>query len=559
MKIIFFKRIDLKLMIPLVICSCGLSSQDLNKAIRLFQEEQFNTSKKYMISLNKQYPADAKVCYYLGSAYLRNNQPDSAEVLFRKGLELNPNEPLNFAGMGGIELNKGNHDEAVRNFDKVKKLSPKSSIPILEVVYACIYGTVKDSFNAEKFLSLANEVNPKDPALQLATGDYYLIIMQLGNAANAYERTLYYDQNSYIAYVKLGKIYTEAKNYGEALKAFSNAIKIDSTGLLVYRYLGDLYYTHGQYQEAKICYQKYLAHGEVTPPIEERYAYILFFNKDYEECEKALDRLISGNPNNPVLFRLEAYISYETEKYPEGLQYVEKFLNIQDTGKILVTDHLYYGRLLIKNQQDSLGLIQLIKATELDSTKTETFEEIAKQFSRMKKHEQAIYWYTRFLNSKTNNKDNVYYQIGREYYMWAEDTTVVADSTSMLALYNCADSSFTRVIELKPESYLGYLFRARTRARVDPETTTGLAKADYEKTLSILEPGDKVKNKKYLIECYRYLAFYFYMMNERGIAISDQNGISNIENSIYYWKKIIELEPQDAQSLTAIDNLEKMK
>jgi tetratricopeptide (TPR) repeat protein len=143
--------------------------------------------------------------------------------------------------------------------------------------------------------------------------------------------------------------------------------------------------------------------------------------------------------------------------------------------------------------------------------------------------------------------------------MWAGDTTIMADSITRLELYKEADSSFTKLIELKPESYLGYLFRARTLARIDPETKTGLAKADYEKTLSILEPGDKEKNKKYLIECYRYLAFYFYMMNENGMQQSDPNVPSNIESSLFYWKKILELEPQDVQALTAIDNLEKMK
>jgi tetratricopeptide (TPR) repeat protein len=582
MKLLIKNRIVSGMVIFLVFCSFLLSAQDFKKAIQLFQDEQINTAKKYMVDLSKQYPKDAKVYYYLGKAYIKTNNSDSAELSFRKGLEVNPYELLNYAGMGGIELNKGNQEGAIANFEKVKKV--KSSLTLLEVVYACMSGKVQDRFNAEKFLDLANDVNSKDPYLHLTTGDYYLQLKNPGNAANAYERTLYFDPKSYIAYVKLGKIYADAKNYPEALKAYSNALKIDSTGLLVYRYLGDLYYTHGQYPEAKLCYQKYLAHGEVTPAIEERYAYILFFNKNYEECEKSLDKLILMYPIDPVLFRLKAYINYETEKYPEGLQYIEKFLSIQDTGKILVTDHLYYGRLLIKNQQDSLGLIQLIKATELDSTKTETFEEIAKQYSKMKKHKPAIYWYKKLMNSKAgNNVDNIYYQIGREYYMWAGDTaslaitpslvdsllhtdstaiaipSAIADSLARLELYKVADSSFSKLIALKPDSYLGYLFRARTRARLDPETSTGLARTDYEKTLSILEPGDKEKSKKYLIECYRYLAFYFYMMNENGIKQSDPNAPSNIESSLFYWKKILELEPQDAQALTAIDNINKLK
>jgi tetratricopeptide (TPR) repeat protein len=560
MKTRFENKIAFGMIAFLMLCSNLLSSQDLNTAKRLLQEEQFNTAKTYMIVLSKQYPKDAKVLYYLGLAYLKTNQPDSAEISWRKGREINPNEPLNYAGIGGIELSKGNHEEANKNFEKVRKLSSKSNIPLLEVVYACMTGPVQDLINAKKFLDLANEVNSKEPYLHLSMGDYYLQLKKAGDAANAYERALFYDPKSYIAYVKLGKLYSDAKNYyPDALKAFSNAIKIDSTRLLVYRYLGDLYYSYGQYKEAKFCYQKYLIHGEVTPIIEERYSFILFFDKDYEECNSLIDKLVTTDSNNPVLFRLKAYTDYETEKYADGLHNIEKFFSIQDTGKILVTDHIYFGRLLIKNQKDSLGLVELIKATEMDSTKTDMYEEIAKQFSKMKNHEPAVFWYSRLLKSKPENVDNIDYLIGREYYIWAGDTAVMIDSTARLELYKQADSSFSRLIELKPDSYLGYLFRARSRARLDPETITGFARTDYEKTLSILEPGDKVKNKKYLIECYRYLAYYFYMMNEKGIQQSDPNAQSNIESSLYYWKKILELEPQDVQALTAIDNLEKTK
>jgi tetratricopeptide (TPR) repeat protein len=536
-----------------------LVSQDIKPAIRLLQEEQLNSAKSYLEDLSVKYPLDAVVSYYLGVAYLRSHLPDSAELAFRKGLELNPSEPLNYAGLGGIDLIHGNKENAVKNFEKVKKLAVKKISPLLEVVNACKNDTILDSFNSEKFIGLAGDINSKDPNLHIVSGDYYVVGRDYGKAANAYERAIYYDPNSYIAYVKLGRIYGEAKNYGESLKALLNAIKIDSNGLLVYRYLGDLYYTYGQYNEAKFSYEKYLERGEITSAIEERYAYILFFSKNYEECDTALDKLIAMNPDNPVLYRLKAYVSFETEKYPEGLQYIDKFFRVQDTGKIIATDYIYYGRLLIRNQQDSLGLIELVKAAEMDSLKTETFEEIAKQYSKLKQHEPAVYWFKRLLEVKAENVENTWYQVGREYYMWAQDTITVTDSIERIAIYSQADTAFTKLIEFKPDSYLGYLFRARSRARLDPETTTGLAKEDYEKALSVLETGDTLKNKNYLIECYRYLAFYFYMLNEKGIKANEQTGISNIESSLIYWRKILALEPTDVQALTAIDNLEKMK
>jgi tetratricopeptide (TPR) repeat protein len=137
----------------------------------------------------------------------------------------------------------------------------------------------------------------------------------------------------------------------------------------------------------------------------------------------------------------------------------------------------------------------------------------------------------------------------------AEDTLAGYDSLQRISYYNQADSNFKLVTELSPESYVGFIWRGRVHSRLDPETSIGLAKPDYEQALAIIEKGDASKTPKLLIECYRYLAFYYYLEADKLKPTEPEQAQFNMDNSINYWEKILALDPADAQAMTALENL----
>jgi tetratricopeptide (TPR) repeat protein len=93
-----------------------------------------------------------------------------------------------------------------------------------------------------------------------------------------------------------------------------------------------------------------------------------------------------------------------------------------------------------------------------------------------------------------------------------------------------------------PNSYLGPFWRARANSSIDKETTLGLAKPYYEKSLEILVK-DSVKYKKELSEIYNYLGFYYYVKEDK-------------QNSLDNWKKLLELDPENQKALEVIKSLE---
>ncbi len=111
---------------------------------------------------------------------------------------------------------------------------------------------------------------------------------------------------------------------------------------------------------------------------------------------------------------------------------------------------------------------------------------------------------------------------------------------------------------VSPDSYIGFIWDGRVLSRLDPETTLGLAKPSYEKAMVLLEAGDISKTTKLLIECYRYFAFYHYVLADKLLQTNAAEAKTEMTNSINYWTKILNLDPSDQQAQTALQNLQKM-
>jgi tetratricopeptide (TPR) repeat protein len=279
-----------------------------------------------------------------------------------------------------------------------------------------------------------------------------------------------------------------------------------------------------------------------------RYITILYFNKEYEKANNLISPVLAKDPSNVVMLRLKGYISYELKKYPDGLAAMSKFFSIRsesDTNKITSTDYEYYGKLFSRNGNDSLAIVNYKKALDIDPSKSGLLEEISKSYEKQKKYLQAVEYYKKFITAKSGDVASaIYFNMGKDLLLIANDKTIASDSLQHIKYLFLADSSFSKVIEMSPNSYLGYLWHARVAAALDPETIQGLAKPDYEKELSILEQKtDKEKYKADMIEGYRYMGYY--TMNEAKNA------------SLNYWQKVLDLDPENDVAKQAIDALNK--
>ena len=109
-----------------------------------------------------------------------------------------------------------------------------------------------------------------------------------------------------------------------------------------------------------------------------------------------------------------------------------------------------------------------------------------------------------------------------------------------------ADSVFGKYMAKYPEQGFGYYWQAKSRALQDKDMSLGLAVPVYEKLIEVLQKDTtEVNYKKWMVEAYGYLAAY------------QVNTQKNFAAAIDYFKKVLDIDPENADAKKYIAMLEK--
>jgi tetratricopeptide (TPR) repeat protein len=560
----------LGLLFSVFIC---FAQQNTNQGLSYLDDLQFHKARNFFLQQLKTSPNDVRSNCSLGDTYLFLQLPDSAKLLYQKALNLDPKSPMPLIGLGKVALMQGDKTGQLDYFEKARKMDKKNPEVYYEIAQGCFAFAKKDTATGFRFLTQGIELNSKYARFHIAYGDYETLGHRYGAATNAYERALFFDPKSALAYRKLGVLHTLARANRDALNALAKSIELNSDQVLVYKNLGDLYYSLGRFAEAEKNYDIYIGRAEVSDDDKERYAIILFFNKKYTEAANLLEVVMKQNSDESVLLRIRGYIAYETGDYAKGVESMSKFFKLHDPEKNIASDYLYYGRLLQKSGKDTLAIENYLKALVADSSKTEIYDDLAKLYASNKMHIEAAGAYMKMIANGAD-KVNTYFSIGKEYYFQGEIFRMKYDSLSLLQknsnipftdstsvndskrlYFQKADSAFTMVTTLNDKYAGGFIWRGRMNSLLDPEAENSMAKEAYEKALAILEPGDPTKNRRTMIECYKYLGSYYFLNSERIVKTDKKQSEILKQTSIDFFRKILSIDPADAQALEVFKKL----
>jgi cytochrome c-type biogenesis protein CcmH/NrfG len=551
-----------------IIASClafnyGALAQNDN-AMRWLEMQQYNKAKAAFIS-NLRTNNSAANWYFLGKIYSIQHNSDSARLCFSKVALADPKSNLGPVGQALIENMEGNKAQSLLSLDKVQKTatSAKDVTSLIEIADARYMAG--DTIKWVDVLTTASNVDRKNPKPYIAAGkiysklgENYLQVSFNGLASGRFEQAIYYDAANSEAQTYLANIYVRARNYQDAETILNKVIAKDSLYIPALKDLGELEYTLGKFDNASKAYGKYIQIAEYSSKDLSRYITILYFNKEYAKANTLITTVLKTDPSNPVMLRLKGYTSFELESFPEGLDAMNRFFALRsakDTSKIIATDYEYYGKLLSRSGSDSLGIINLKKSLEMDSTKTDLLKDIALAYEKQKKNLQAVEYYEKFIAARNNNvASSIYFSIGKDMLVLANEVAGTADSVQGPVYLVHADSAFSKVIATAPNSPLGYLWRARARAGLDPTTTLGLAKDDYQKALEILElRNDNQKYKNDLMESYRYMGYYNYLKYDAAKTAKDDVAREQAKtDSMAFWQKVLGLDPENDIAKKAI-------
>ena len=516
---LIYRKAMLAILATLCFILPNASAQSLEKGLHLIEMDQYHNAAVVFKELTKQNPTNADMWYYLGVCYSEIGNADSASMAFNAGLLADPKNPVNIAGQGIVQHLKKNDVQAKALFVAAAKLKqkkyPNGLASILKGYVICQYPM--DEFITTVYKD-AQENNPKDPNIHLNWGKILYNAKEYGGASLAYQRALIYDEKNIQAHYLLGQMYNAARNSQAALVEIDAALALDPSYVPAIREKGDAYYVLKKYQEAATWYAKYIQLTEETVFSMTRYAYVLFYNKNYEKAHEIITKILKLEPNNTVMLRLMGWVAYETNKDADGVNAMSKFFQIRkdSTSEIFPKDYEYYAKLLSRTNQDSLAIIYFNKTLAVDSTnKKEYIDNIGELYLKQKNYVDAAQYFEKSQKFRTGIDGRLQAKIGG-IYRSAALLLIPADSLqkiaflanpspAFLSLIVKADSAFSRVCQSNPNSPVGYIARARLTNLEDPDGTKGLSKPFYEKTLEVAQANKPEENKSVIIESLQYI------------------------------------------------------
>jgi tetratricopeptide (TPR) repeat protein len=531
-----------------------LVAQNLESAKFYTLCERFEDAQNAFETLLKAQPANGDVYFYYGENFLYEYFSDTvygsaeaaaaeAQRLFQKGIVADSNNPICYVGMGKVELMLKNFSKAEMYFAKAQSKFPgktnksstvtpeKQALTLAKIAESYILIQRKKNISkALPILEKAVELDPKSAEIYLIYGDAYLENNDGSSAIAQYKMAQELNQKSPSAKLRLGNLWIRAKFWEEAIKYYKEAIDIDSTFAPAYLELGKLYSKASQLDKSLFYFKKY---DEMSTNISAKIKYVnvLVESKKYDEAIKKLDEISKSDTSRNDLNRAYAYCYFETGKYDKALSSIQKFFKNSTPEKLKVTDYSYKGKILSKNNKDSLAIIDFNIAYTMDTSNYDVLSDIAASYNKMKKYKDAAYYYELKLSKPTDKPryaDN--YKYGMVKYNLGQTDKNIND-------WKKSDSTFKIITEGKPDFMNGkaFFYRAIINSMIDTLNNTQDAKPLFEKYITF-GIADTVKNKTELINCYDYLAYQY-------------SKIKDYCNARFYWNKIVFLDPNNKKAL----------
>jgi predicted Zn-dependent protease len=410
----------------------------------------------------------------------------------------------------------------------------------------------------EKALNTAEKAGKNSPLVPMQRGDVLKDKEDVGGAAGEYEQAINLNASYLVPYIKAAQIYADI-NPSFAIEKLTTVLEIDSTYPLTNRYLARAYYNVGHYARAISIHENSFnvnvsGIGELTD-----YAAALFFSQRYDEATALINQGLLKDPRNFVLNRLRMYSALETQDYVNGLAIADKFFSLPiENNKYIPRDYTTYGDILAFNKSLDKALEQYAKGIETSSEKLEQYKKIGEQLNKAGYPGNGAEYYNMYIEAMEGQADTKdYYTMGT--YLYRAATTIVRDTTvdslyaagKMTEYLIKADTTFGVITERMPDNTLGFLYRARVNASLDPETAKGLAKPHYEALLALIlvkeEPAKAYRRE--LLEIYQYLSYYYYLQFDANGKDADKAQV------IAYSNKILEINPNNAIAKQLIEAL----
>ena len=487
-------------------------AQSVQDGINFVDSQKYAKAKQNFTDLINQNPKDASNFFYLGNIYLTQFDPNFTEAQdsFNKGLALDPKSYLNKIGLASVKLGKGDRS-AIAEIQQIVKDSKEKDAEVL--------------FRAGEALTLFEKNNSPDLAISYlnkaiekaqkngvpahyyySLGDAYRLKKDPGNAMSAYDKAEVVAKNKASVYTRKGTLWIAAQQWQQAKQNIDKAIAVDPTYAPAYKALAGFNIKYQKNAEATQNLINYTKYADEDPYTQLEIAKLYFTNEDYANAKTTLNAVFD-KVNDPIKYKLRAYILYGEGDYIGAKQNMDLFISQADKSRVQPSDEGLQGLIaagMAKGEKDAAKKAQLDaiaqqKIAIAKAAKDETLkwdEELAKVKGGINSAsvEQgptspAIEALKKKIVENPSDTDSLY-KLATEY--------------QNVQNWNGAILTWGKMISVLPEWAPAYYSQGYAYQQAK---NNDMAKASYEKFISLVKPAEIEANKPSLGYAYFFVAF----------------------------------------------------
>ncbi len=502
----------------LSVFSYAAHGQTLQEGITATDSHKYAKAKQIFTDMIAQSPT-AENYFYLGNTYLTQFEPnfDLAAENFNKGLAADKKDYLNKIGLASIKLGKGDKSGVA----DIQKIVEESKGKDSEVLYRAgealtLFEKNSNPDLAVDYINRAVEKPPKGgvPAYYYYTlGDAYRLKITnspqvAGAAMSAYDKALPLARNKASVYTRIATLWMAAQQWQNAKENIDKAIAADQSYAPAYKAKAGYDIRYQQNALATQDLLNYAKYADEDPYTQLEISKLFFTNEDYANAKTTLDKIFD-KVDDPIKYKLRAYIQYGDSDYAGAKQNISTFVSKVNQSRVQPADQGLIGLIdagLAKNETDAAKKETLLaesrqKIALAKSAKDETMkwdEELAKIAGGGGATQAAA-----DAGATSPEIEALKKQVAANPH----DTDALfklATSYQNVENWNGAILSWQKMINLLPDWAPAYYSQGYAYQRAE---NNEMAKVSYEKYISTVKPAELEANKESLSYAYFAVAY----------------------------------------------------
>ncbi|MEH1862524.1 MAG: tetratricopeptide repeat protein [Nostoc sp.] len=315
-------------------------------------------------------PNNGKAYNNLGNALRRQEKLEEALAAHQKALQLNPNDAEAYVGIGNVLNAQGKLEEALASHQKALQLNPN-----LAIAYNGLGNALKEQKKLDAAVAAyqkAIQLNPNYAYAYNNLGNVLSDQKKLDAAVAAYQKAIQLNPNWAYAYNNLGNVLSDQKKLDAAVAAYEKAIQLKPNYAYAYFNLGNALREQKKLDAAVTAYQKVI---QLNPNYAKAYYNLgiaLTQQKKLDAAAAVLQKVIQLNPNDATGYIILGLLLSQQNKSDAAVATLQKVFKLPENDSTIsrrdkhTFAHTALG--LVFQQQGKLkqAIQQFDKAEEID-------------------------------------------------------------------------------------------------------------------------------------------------------------------------------------------------